>query len=600
MRGYGAPERVLATLPITMSGSATTEGQTGKIELVVSAQAHRTQLWLAGIFAADGVDGNGAWTFEGGSGVAERLSGVEAIEPALDAWLLRRSYAYAFDPARDTSRCENVGDGSARVDLAFAHPELGMPVLSFDLETGALLSVAHTQADGKETRITYEAWSDADRGIRWPRKITDHPAIGNATRREYGPPSHGLVCARFDANGVAIPQQGPGCVDPPPDRFTLRFPADAPPRVRLPLTYLGSELLVRAKLGGREVHAFLDSGAGATAVDGTTPAGAELHSGLELDGAGSTQKVRFGFGVLSAIDLGPLHAEHVPAVSAPIPALDAFGDKRPELILGYSFFASAVIRVDYKHGEVVFARSTDGLFAKGSERRALPLRILKSKIVVDGTVEGVAAPFEVDTGDGGGLDLYKSWAAAHGMPGNRPVATMKGRFGVGAGETTSTFFQLGKGSLGPIEWNDHLTHVADPPGSGTIAGLAGNEVLARCDAVVFDVAHRTLWLEGTCDRSVPERRAGWRFEKKVDPANPERPWIVGSLWPGGAAERAGVRIGDRVLEVGGKPATKDIASIWAIEQQAAGTKVPVVVSRADAPKDRIRLVVELRSPAVGP
>ena len=116
-------------------------------------------------------------------------------------------------------------------------------------------------------------------------------------------------------------------------------------------------------------------------------------------------------------------------------------------------------------------------------------------------------------------------------------------------------------------------------------------------AVVFDVAKRTLWLEGPCDRAVPERRMGWRLEKKLDPLVPDRPWIVSALWPGGAAERAGVRVGDRLIDVGGRAATNDVAALWAIEQQAAGTKVAVVLTRAAA-KERLRFVAELRSPSL--
>jgi S1-C subfamily serine protease len=89
---------------------------------------------------------------------------------------------------------------------------------------------------------------------------------------------------------------------------------------------------------------------------------------------------------------------------------------------------------------------------------------------------------------------------------------------------------------------------------------------------------------------------GWRFDEKNDPAFPDRPWVVGTLWPGGAAERAGVQAGDRVIEVGGKPATSDVGPLWALEQQAVGTKVPVVLARAGASKDRVRLSIELRSP----
>ena len=604
-RAYGSADAVAASLPVVLGGRVTIENHTGKFEVVVTRDAVRSLAWIAGLVEGNGTDAAGAWTLEGGSGVVERQRANEGIEAVLDAWLLRRAYVAGFDTTRDTARCADLGptaEGGARVDLTFVRPELGSPVLSFDLESGALLSSAHEQADGVSTRTTYEAWSEASPAkVRWPRKTTQHPLVGDAATQEYAPIVAGLACSRFDASGVAIPMRGDACAAPPPDRFVVRWPAGDQPRVRLPLTYLGSELLVRAKLGGREAMAFLDSGAGATAVDATTPAGTAFRASMEVTGSGATQKLRLGFGELATIDLGELHVEHVPTVSVPIPALDAFGDKRPELILGYSFFASVVIRVDYKRSEVTFGRTTDGLFAKGVDTRAVPLRVLRSKIIVDGTVERTPAPFEVDTGNGGGLDLYKKWAAAHGLPGERPIVTLNGRFGAGTAQTAATFFRLSSGTLGPIAFDGHLVHVADPPGSGIIAGLAGNEVLARCDAVVFDVAKRTLWLEGACDRPVPERRAGWRFEKKVDASFPDRPWIVTSLWPGGAAERAGVQVGDRILEVGGKPATADVAPIWAIEQQPAGTKVPVVVvhgnGRAD---DRVRLTMELRSPAVSP
>jgi S1-C subfamily serine protease len=105
-----------------------------------------------------------------------------------------------------------------------------------------------------------------------------------------------------------------------------------------------------------------------------------------------------------------------------------------------------------------------------------------------------------------------------------------------------------------------------------------------------------MWLEGTCDRPVPERRAGWRFDKKPDATLADRPWVIGAIWPGGAAERAGLMVGDRVLEVGGKPATNDVAPLWALELQPVGTKVPVVVAREGAPKRRVSVTMELRSP----
>ncbi|MBS2013837.1 MAG: aspartyl protease family protein [Deltaproteobacteria bacterium] len=595
-QAYGSPEAVAATLPVVLSGSVTVEGKTGKVEAVLTKDHFRTQAYVAGMYGASGVDARGAWNMDGGAGVVERLSATEGLDAYFDPWLLRRGYVSAFDPARDKARCTDDG-GAARVEIAFDRPELGDPKLTFDLETGALLAATHRQSDGKALLTTFEAWGDRDPAsksmVRWPKKQTDHPVAGSNSTSELTERATGLSCVRIDLTGVAIPERGEACLAPPANRFTLTWPGEGIAGVvRVPMTYHGSEVFVRAKVGGREVWALLDSGASITALDATAPIASSFTPAVEMTGSGATQKVRFGIGEIATITVGGLEASHVPVASVPIPALDAFGDKRPELILGYSFFASAAIRVDYAHGMVAFHRVSDGLFAKNVESRALPLRVLKSKMVADGEVEGARALFEIDTGNAGGLDLYKKWASAHDMPGSRPSLALKGKFGVGAGETTSVFFRHAKGALGPIRFDDRVAHISDPPDPGDIAGLAGNEVLSRCDAIVFDLAKRTLFLEGSCDRKNPERKMGWRFEKRPDPAFPDRPWVVSAMWPGSPADRAGVRPGDRLLEVGGKPASQAIEAVWTAESGPDGTKVPVVVFRNGKQE---RLVAELRS-----
>ena len=589
-RSFGTMGAVEAALPVTLAGTVTVEGRAGTLERNLTADAARSQASLAGIHAASGTDAEGAWTLEGGTGVVERLTTVEGTGEALDAWLLRRAYTANFAGRPEAITCKD-----SVVTIAFARPELGSPTLTFDRETAALLATWHRRPDGNPASTTYEAWGEPDHGVRWPRRSTDHPAISNPTTTEITSVTHRLTCTRVDPSGAILPEQGPACAAPPPGRFLLRWPAaDALGRtvVRVPFTYLGGEILVRAKVGGREVNALLDSGAGVTAVDALLPAGASFRPSLEVTGVAATQKVRLGFGELSAIELGDLRAEHVPTVSVPIPALETFGAQRPELILGYSFFASAVIRVDYIRHEVLIAKSADGSFTKAGAPRSVPLRILGNKMVVDGVVEGMPAAFQVDTGSNGGLDLYKSWTSAHDLPGSRPVVTVKGKFGAGTEDAAVTYFGLGKASLGPIALEGRPTHVVDSPGAGSLAGLAGNEVLARCDAVLFDVPKRQLWVEGACDRPIPERRVGWRFEKRPDPAQPDRPWVVSALWPDGPAERAGIKVGDRILEVGPKPATLDVGPLWTLEQQPAGTKLPIVFTRAGK---RDRVIVELRT-----
>ena len=84
---------------------------------------------------------------------------------------------------------------------------------------------------------------------------------------------------------------------------------------------------------------------------------------------------------------------------------------------------------------------------------------------------------------------------------------------------------------------------------------------------------------------------GWRYARTVDPKFPDNPWTVLTLFPGGSAEAAGIKIGDRILEMNGRSFGVDIEPFEKMEAEKTGTKLVVVVSR-EGKKERI--VVELR------
>jgi hypothetical protein len=105
--------------------------------------------------------------------------------------------------------------------------------------------------------------------------------------------------------------------------------------------------------------------------------------------------------------------------------------------------------------------------------------------------------------------------------------------------------------LGPIRLTEPLVaidSVRSP--SDRIAGQVGNGVFAHCAAVVLDIENRTLWLEPPCDRDLPEDLSGWVLERKDSAAYPDRPWVARFVIPGGSADLAGVKAGDRILHRG--------------------------------------------------
>jgi serine protease DegS len=61
--------------------------------------------------------------------------------------------------------------------------------------------------------------------------------------------------------------------------------------------------------------------------------------------------------------------------------------------------------------------------------------------------------------------------------------------------------------------------------------------------------------------------------------------------PGGSADLAGVKAGDRILQLGGRAAFLELSTFESVTRQAPGTKVPAVIVRGGEKKEvTLRLV----------
>ena len=83
---------------------------------------------------------------------------------------------------------------------------------------------------------------------------------------------------------------------------------------------------------------------------------------------------------------------------------------------------------------------------------------------------------------------------------------------------------------------------------------------------------RRLWLNPPCTRENPQPKIGWHLERRDDEASPERPWVVAVVVSGSNADRAGIRVGDRLVDVGGAPATLDRTTIDAATSGRTGRR----------------------------
>lgn len=567
-RAFGSREAVEASLPRSFAGEIVLEGKRGTLELVLERGGRYSSVnVIDGMPQGDGVDEAGPWALEY-SGVPMRLRGDEAVDNAFDSWMNRRDYLDAFEPARDSSSC-SVEAGAARVALRYRRADLGEPELVFDLADASLVRARAWSAAGTRVTRTYGAWAEpSPRGVRWPSQFRDEDVAGNAA----------VITLATDVPGLVCPSRpSEPCLAPPRAAVSFSWPGPSP--VHVPMKFYQRQISLQTKIGGREFWALLDSGANLTALDVTTPLGRQFRPSLSLNGSGAGQLLTAGLGEMrDAVALGTLSADRLPVIAVPIPELENFGDRRPEIILGFSYFLAATIRIDYARGEVVLAQN--GVALQSEKAVPVPMKLLGSFLAVEATLDGVPGLFELDTGGGVSLALYRHWAEPRGFPGPRPSLTYRARVGAGAGESDQTKMRPSTMAFGPVRIEKPLISMAATPfQSNKIAGILGNVALARCAAVVVDVPRRTLWLEPPCDRDAPENLAGWLLEKRLSAERRERPWVVKLVLPGSPADLAGVKPGDRLLEVGARPAVLDRAAFEPETEKPPGTAVPVTLER---------------------
>jgi hypothetical protein len=501
-----------------------------------------------------------------------------------------RDYLISFDPRRDVVTC-TTGDAGPQLSVRYDLPAIGKPELVFSWVDAALSSAAHLDVNGHRAVLVLRQWSDADpTGVRWP--LTTH--LEEASGRET------LVTLIRSVSGAVCPSRpSESCLAPPLSKLVLSWPKKTP--VRVPAAFFLDEVFLHVQVGRRSCWGLVDSGATVNVVDTGSPLASAFQPAATANHSTPEPRDPLPLGeIREDVAMGDVVARHFPAASVPIPSFDEFGARRPELLIGHPLFLGAAVRIDFARQR--FLLSEDARSLHTTNATAVPVEILGETVVAEGKVDGVAGWFVLDTGDSESLDLFQDWAATHGFPGTRPNYSFRQRSEVGNGEVDEKRMRPTTFELGPIHLTEPLVaidSVRSP--SDRIAGQVGNGVFARCAAVVFDLENRTLWLEPPCNRPVPENLSGWVLGRKDSATHPDSPWVVRFVIPGGSADRAGVKAGDRIVRVGGRAAILEISTFEAVTKRAPRTKVPVVLLREGAPTGasaRQELTLELIRPLV--
>jgi len=278
------------------------------------------------------------------------------------------------------------------------------------------------------------------------------------------------------------------------------------PLVELDFELVGGRIYVPITINGNRGTAVLDTGAGASVMDIGLANKWDLKSsgGLTVGGAGD--KMVSGK-VLSSVS-AKLGAISVPIQFAiPIAGLSKMEGRPLETIIGYGFFNSHIVQVDYENKHIkIFGKDLEAP-ALGTE---VPIRIEGGLIRIKSKMHFSDRDIELETM----IDTGASEAAltTHFLKGHpvKEKATQEAIVGGGVGGTTKgRLFRPESVSVGGTTFSNPLVSMVTA--NGGIIGdnsdfdfLLGAVFLKRF-VVTFDYPHQRLFL-------LPNSTAGLPFE----------------------------------------------------------------------------------------
>jgi hypothetical protein len=313
------------------------------------------------------------------------------------------------------------------------------------------------------------------------------------------------------------------------------------------------QLTVRASVNGRPMDFLFDTGGHSV----LTPDAAKL---LGLGATGSQQSGGSGAGTLLQQDTrvdelrigeAVLRDQHFFVLS--LPYSDVEQGAQPPLagLLGLEVAERFIVRVDYRAGTLSLLPRTATPACRSGWR---PIRFTYDMPAVDAQLDGRSASFTVDTGNNGGLLLYRYWLQTQGVEGRYDRGEQSLSYGAGGASNNwvsyGKTFNIGK----PVIARPMIRTTDDKGGvalSKSEAGNLGTNLLANYTITLDYGRSRGCFDYVPGYRPLPFNRAGVRAIKD----NPES-FLVTLVNAGGPADHAGLRKNDRIIAVDGVPASR--------------------------------------------
>ena len=495
---------------------------------------------LGPVSGRQGYDGVHAWQSDA-TGIAHRTGSEYDVATAVtQSYVTSLSY---FFPDRVPGTITYEGKKTIGAGTYFelrAQPRGGYPVdLWFDATTYLL---AREVTGASPARLTTTDLSDyrAVAGAVIPYKTHVVDSQGNEFE---------IDVASAQAN--AAPPASFAMPASEPNDFTI---AKGAASATFPIELINNHIYLKAKVNGKGPYTFVfdTGGEGILNPDVAAKLGIRPAGALQASGAGAGT-VQTGFAWVDKIQLGGATLSHQAFAILPLgPVMHDIEGVQIDGMVGYETAARYLTTIDYAHGTMTLSLPRPGVTPPGV---AVPFVFYDTIPQFNGSVDGLSATVEVDTGSRSSLTLMSPYVAAHGLARRYP-SKVQGIAGFGLGGPTSArLARISSLHIGSVDVPGVITDLstdtqgamADP----TVSGNLGGGVLKRF-SVTFDYRHQIMYLQKNANfdqTDVPDR-SGLVL---VGVAAGVR--VMGVLTSTPAA-LAGIHEHDLILAVNGTPAAK--------------------------------------------
>ncbi|MBI3675329.1 MAG: aspartyl protease family protein [Proteobacteria bacterium] len=322
-----------------------------------------------------------------------------------------------------------------------------------------------------------------------------------------------------------------------------------------PFQLLNNHIYANVSVNGKGPFLFIFDTGGVNVVTPPLVKQLGLKSEGKLEGRGAGDAtMEMGMTKVSSIQLGNASIKDQLFISAPLDQMSPIEGTEMIGMIGFETFHRFVTRIDYgaKTITLIDPKSFDPKDA------GTPVKIAFNGNVpeAEGTYDGIPGKFMIDTGARMALSLTTTFSDKYNLRGKASAVDAVTGWGVG-GPTRSSVLRGGLLMIGSVEVDHPLTLLSTDKGGAMSkseqAGNIGGGVLKRF-IVTFDYEHSLMYLKSVqgpiADLDTFDRAGAWINRDDAG-------FKVVDVTAKGPADTAGLKAGDIVVAVDGRPA-KDL------------------------------------------